>query len=125
MNPFRIQIQCHGDDQGEKWCVQIYRDDVLVAAAHELADPSAARQAGEFLLFGALNQWSENTPTPDDISAGVDALNRHVIDLFGYDEPRNVELDAHAIDCARVSAIVHDVWAACVRRVRAAAALPG
>lgn len=120
MNPFRVQIQCHGNDRGETWCVQLFRDHVIVATVNELADPSAARQAGEFLLFGVLNQWRENTPTSDDLSAGVNALNMPELDLM-CDE-LSIETDGDSIDRLRVNAIVRDVWAACVRRVRAKAA---
>lgn len=114
MNPFRIQIQCHGNDRSETWCVQLFRGDVLIASVNELANPAAARQAGEFLLFGAINQWCENTPQADDIRAGVHALNAPAEELVE-------DVEFSDVDLARVRAIVSAVWTACTLRVRARA----
>lgn len=118
MRPYRLQVQCHGNDKGEAWSVQLFKDDVLIATVGDLSDPGEARQAGEYLLFGALNNWSPKLVTRDDVRAGIEPLNAppEDIDCAIGDEP-----DAFCADVSRVDAIVNAVWEACLRRLHAAA----
>jgi hypothetical protein len=115
MSPYRVQVQCHGNDQGEVWSVQLLQHDAVIATVTGLPHPAAARQAGEFLLFGALSEWIPNLIARDDMYAGI-------VPLLAPSDELVEDPDGADVDIERVNAIVDAIWQACARRLYAEAA---